>query len=74
MYMPGGKNHHKAYAQEQLLTAAQEEVLVKWIKIQDHHGVPMTYTSVAHAAGEISGKKVGEVWPKWFLKRHLDLK
>ena len=74
MYMPGGKSRHEAHAQEQLLTAAQEEVLVKWIKIQGHRGVPMTYTSVAHAAGEISGKEVGEVWPKQFLKHHPDLK
>ena len=72
--MPGGKSRHEAHAQEQLLTAAQEEVLAKWIKIQGRRGVPMTYTSVAHAAGEISGKEVGEVWPKRFLKRHPDLK
>lgn len=36
--------------------------------------MPMTYRSVAEAAGEISGKPVGEVWPKRFCKRHLDLK
>jgi hypothetical protein len=34
----------------------------------------MTYRSVAHAAGEISGKPVGGTWPKRFCKRHPDLK
>ena len=34
----------------------------------------MTYTSVAQAAAEISGKSVGEVWPKQFLQHHSDLK
>lgn len=48
--------------------------MAKWIKVQGHCGVPMTYTSVAQAATEISGKSVGEVWPKWFLQCHSDLK
>ena len=39
-----------------------------------HHGVPMTYRSVAEAAGEISGKPVGDVWLKRFCKRYPDLK
>jgi hypothetical protein len=34
----------------------------------------MTYRSVAHTAGEISGKLVRETWPKWFCKHHPDLK
>lgn len=59
---------------EQLLTEAQEEILAKWIKIQGRRGVPMTYASVAQSAGEISGKPVGESWPKRFQKRHPDLK
>lgn len=34
----------------------------------------MTYESVAQCAGEISGQRMGESWPKRFLKRHPDLK
>jgi hypothetical protein len=34
----------------------------------------MTYPSVGQAATEISGKPVGEIWPKRFRKRHPDLK
>jgi hypothetical protein len=70
----GGKSCQEAHVDEQLLTAAQEEVLVKWIKVQGHHGVPMTYASVAQSAAEISGKPVGENWPRWFCEHHPDLK
>ena len=34
----------------------------------------MTYSSVAQCAHAISGKQVGESWPKRFRKRHPDLK
>jgi len=70
----GGKSRHEAHVEAQLLTPAQEEVLVEWIKVQGRRGVPMTYTSVGHAAAEILGKPVGEIWPKRFRKRHPDLK
>jgi hypothetical protein len=70
----GGKSRHEAHVDEQLLTPAQEEILAKWIKVQGRRGVPMTYTSVSQAAREISGKPVGEAWPKRFCMRHPDLK
>ena len=73
-YLLGGKTCHEAHINEQLLTDAQEEILVKWVKIQGHHGIPMTYASVAQCAGEISGKQVGETWSKWLCKHHPDLK
>ena len=34
----------------------------------------MTYSSVAQCAHAISGKQVGESWPKQFCKRHPNLK
>jgi hypothetical protein len=74
LYLPGGKSRHKAHLDEQTLTEAQEEILVKWIKIQGHHGVPMTYASVGQCAKAISGWRIGGSWPKWFCKRHPDLK
>ena len=30
----GGKSHHEAHGEAQLLTPAQEEILAKWIKVQ----------------------------------------
>src|SRR5258705_494816 len=30
----GGKSHHKTHVEAQLLTPAQEEVLVEWIKVR----------------------------------------
>jgi hypothetical protein len=42
----GGKSHHKAHVEAQLLTPAQEEVLVEWIKVQGCRGVPITYVLI----------------------------
>ena len=73
-HLSGGKTHHEAHVDEQLLTEAQEETLAKWIKIQGWCGVPMTYTSVAQAVVEILDKPVGESWLKQFRKHHPNLK
>jgi hypothetical protein len=64
LYIPKGKSCHKAHLDEQTLTEAQEEILVKWIKIQGRHGVPMTYASVGQCAEAISGWHIGGSWPK----------
>ena len=73
-FCEGGKTHQEAHVNEKLLTAAQEKVLVKWIKVQGCRSIPLTYATVALYAGEISGQQVGRSWPKHFLKRHPDLK
>ena len=73
-YILGGKSHQEAHLGEQLLNEGQEEILVKWIKIQGRHGIPMTYSSVVQCAHAISGKQVKESWPKQFCKHHPDLK
>jgi len=62
--MLGGKNHHEAHVAEQLLSKAQEKILAKWVKVQGRRGIPLTYASVAQCANAISGKQVGESWPK----------
>ena len=49
-----------------------QEILAECIKVQGHHGVPMTYTVVGQATAENSSKPVGEIWPKWFCKHHPD--
>ena len=70
----GRKTRHKAHINEHILTDAQEEILAKWVKVQGHRGIPMTYESVAQCAKEISDWEVGVSWPKQFLAHHLDLK
>jgi hypothetical protein len=70
----GGKTRYEAHIHKQLLMEAQEELLAKWVKIQGCRGIPITYASVAQCAGAISGKEVGEAWPKQFCKRHPGLK
>jgi hypothetical protein len=47
---------------------------VKWIKIQGHCGVPMTYALVGQCAEAILSWHIGGSWPKQFCKCHLDLK
>jgi hypothetical protein len=73
-YFIGGKSPHEAHVNEQLLTEAQEEILVNWVEVQGRRGVPMTYSSVALCAGVISGKQISASWPKPFCKHHPDLK
>lgn len=73
-YSLGGKSCHEAHINEQLLTEAQEGILVNWVKVQGHRSIPMTYTSVALCTGAIPGKQIGATWPKWFCKHHPDLK
>ena len=72
--MLGGKSCCEAHVGEQLLSEAQKEILVKWIKIQGCQGITMTYSSVAQCANAISGKQVRGSWLKRFHKRHPDLK
>jgi hypothetical protein len=71
-YILGGKSCQEAYVGEQLLSEAQEEILV--IRIQGHHGIAMTYSSVVQCVNAILGKQVGELWPKQFHKHHPNLK
>jgi hypothetical protein len=52
----------------------EEDVLVKWAKVLGHQGVPLTYLTLTTYASKISGKQIGECWPKRFLARHPELK
>jgi hypothetical protein len=71
----GGHSQKEAHEDEQLLSVAEEEVLMKWIKVQGQCGVPMTYTTVAQYAGEIAEMAIGGSWLKCFFHHyHPDLK
>lgn len=59
-YLPGRKTCDEAHIDEHLLTDAPEEILANWVKVQGHHGIPLTYESVAQFAGVILGHEVGE--------------
>ncbi|KAF8825264.1 hypothetical protein HHX47_DHR7000370 [Lentinula edodes] len=52
---------------------AQKEILVKWIKVQGHHGVPLSLASVADYASDIVGKAIGKNWLDQFHTRHPEL-
>jgi hypothetical protein len=72
--MNGIRTHAEAHVKQQTLSAAEEEILVDWAKVQGRRGVPLTYSTLSLYASEISGKQIGESWPKRFLARHPDLK
>jgi hypothetical protein len=72
--MNGIQTHAVAHEKQQTLSAAEEEILVEWAKVQGRRGVPLTYSTLSLYASEISGKHIGESWPKRFLSRHQDLK
>ncbi|KIJ92954.1 hypothetical protein K443DRAFT_125762 [Laccaria amethystina LaAM-08-1] len=63
-----------AHVDQQNLSTAEEEVLVKWAKVQGRRGIPLTYSTLTKYALEILGKPIGESWPNQFLARHPDLK
>jgi hypothetical protein len=72
--MKGVPVRAEAHAHQRTLSAAEEEILVEWAKALGYCGVPMTYATLTKYASEISGKAIGESWPKRFLTRHPNLK
>jgi hypothetical protein len=72
--MNGLRTRAEAHIEQQTLSPAEEDVLVKWAKVQGRRGIPMTYSTLTKYASEISGTLIGESWPKRFLARHKDLK
>jgi hypothetical protein len=72
--MKGLRTHAEAHVDQQKLSPAEEEVLVKWAKVLGRRGVPLTHSTLTTYAAEILGKPIGESWAKRFLARHADLK
>ena len=54
------KTHHNAHAQELKVTAAQETILMEWIKETAQRGVPITLDTLCDHASAICGKHVGQ--------------
>jgi hypothetical protein len=57
-----------------LLTAAQEDVLVEWVKVMGRQGIPLNATSITDYVADIAGRDVGESWVRHFNACHPDLK
>ena len=72
--MKGLKTCAEVHINQQNLSPAQKEILVKWAKVLGCRGVPLTHSTLATYTSEILGKPVSELWPKRFLARHTDLK
>ncbi|KAF8824188.1 hypothetical protein HHX47_DHR8000488 [Lentinula edodes] len=69
----GGVSRAEAHAHEQNLSPAQEGILVEWIKVQGHRGVPLSLASVADYASDIAGKAMGKNWLDRFRTHHPEL-
>jgi hypothetical protein len=68
----GTLTRKEGHAHELLLTPAQEEVLVDWIKVMGHRGIPLTATAITDYVTHIVGQ-VGESWVRHFKARHPEL-
>ena len=42
----------EAHVEQQALSLTEEEVLVKWAKVQGHCGIPLTYSTLTKYASE----------------------
>jgi hypothetical protein len=63
-----------AHEHEQRLSAAQEEVLVEWVKTVGRRGMPLTTSTLRDFASNICQVPVGTSWAKRFIARHPELK
>lgn len=48
-------------------------MLVEWIKVMGHRGIPLSPTTVSEYATHIYGQDVGISWPRRFRERHPEL-
>src|SRR5205823_2789926 len=58
----GAKDQRETHLAQQILSLAEEEVLVAWIKEKGQHAVPLQPRGVAECAEAIAGTEVGENW------------
>jgi hypothetical protein len=73
----GTPTRKAGHMHELLLTAAQEEVLVEWIKVMGRRGIPFTTRTIIEHVADIAGgpdTTVGVSWVKRFRTRHPELK
>ncbi|KAF8221801.1 hypothetical protein L208DRAFT_1197707, partial [Tricholoma matsutake] len=48
----------EVHVDQQVLSVAEEEIIVKWAKVLGCWGVPMTYFTLTKYASEISGRHI----------------
>lgn len=58
----GGMSQVESHSHLQNLSPAQEQVLVKWIKVQGSCSVPLTPAMVMDYTADIAGKPMGKTW------------
>ena len=61
------------HQEQQLLSARQEEELVRYINQLTEQGLPPTIAMLYNFAVELSGRQPSKNWPHRFIKRHSDV-
>jgi hypothetical protein len=70
----GGGTRQKSHEKRQVLSPAQESVLLRWIKDMEKIGFPVQTAVIRAMAAEISSTEVGRTWADKFMERHPELK
>ena len=70
----GTPTHREGHVHELLLTPAQEEVLVEWIKVTGRRGIPFMASMIADYVADIVGHEISESWIRHFKSWHPELK
>ena len=65
---------HEGHVHKLLLILVQEEVLVEWIKVMGHQGIPFTATVIADYVADIISHDISKLWVRYFKSHHPELK
>lgn len=66
--------HRGSHGHQQLLSDAQEQVLIDWINLFAECGDPIGRQEILVMAGKICGRQPSASWIPLFLRRHPDIK
>ena len=67
-------NRHNAHSTCQLLSQAEENVLVEWLELMSTSATPLNTADLRGYALALTGKYPGKLWHRRFLERHPSLR
>ena len=67
-------NRHDAHSSRQLLSQAEENVLVEWLELMSTSATPLNAADLRGYALALTGKYPGKLWHRRFLERHPSLR
>ena len=63
----------QGHEHKQLLTFAQQEVLITWCCYHSHLACPLTHLQLSQKVTEVAGHALGKNWVFHFLKKHANI-